>query len=214
VTLDFVGNCGDSAPSDTALTNWAGKQHLYDYFGGAGGGGSTVVNWRGSEYLQVNDNALTGPTLEPNGHVDFLAAYVRGGVQITKLNWGVVDSGLTCSLHQKEQHFSLDTHVLGVDAGGRRATNAVRLSLAAIDRPASQAVFRVDLYASLSVKLDIFDLSGRRVAVLANGLLPRGVSSIVWKCVDRTGAGVRSGVYFARLLSPAGKQSVPVVVVR
>jgi flagellar hook assembly protein FlgD len=53
------------------------------------------------------------------------------------------------------------------------------------------------------VRLEIFDLAGRRVRSLASGVLPAGEVTREWDGRDDRGHGVRSGVYFVRLTTPA-----------
>ncbi|MBN1826939.1 MAG: PQQ-binding-like beta-propeller repeat protein [Candidatus Eisenbacteria bacterium] len=49
------------------------------------------------------------------------------------------------------------------------------------------------------VSLTIHDIRGRRVAKLADKVLPAGRHRLVWKGLDDTGRAVASGVYFARI---------------
>lgn len=57
--------------------------------------------------------------------------------------------------------------------------------------------------------LDVFDASGRRQARLYEGDAPAGTTAMTW-----TAAGGRPGVYFARLLTPAGTRSAKVIASR
>ena len=56
-----------------------------------------------------------------------------------------------------------------------------------------------NLKSETQVKLDIFDLSGRQVAALENGIQSAGNHQIVWDGTDSNGNSVSSGVYFYRL---------------
>lgn len=49
------------------------------------------------------------------------------------------------------------------------------------------------------VRLDVFDISGRRVATLADAAFPAGRHAIVWDGRDTAGRPVATGVYFLRL---------------
>jgi hypothetical protein len=55
-----------------------------------------------------------------------------------------------------------------------------------------------------SVRLEIFDVNGRLVDILADGSMSAGEHSVDWDGRDRTGSNVSSGVYFYRLI--AGKE--------
>jgi flagellar hook assembly protein FlgD len=47
--------------------------------------------------------------------------------------------------------------------------------------------------------LQIFDVAGRRVATLWNGVARQGWNEVTWNSADETGARVPSGLYFYRL---------------
>jgi flagellar hook assembly protein FlgD len=52
-----------------------------------------------------------------------------------------------------------------------------------------------------AVSLEIFDLSGRRVRTLLDGIFSAGVHRAPWDGSDATGAPVASGVYLVRVRS-------------
>jgi hypothetical protein len=56
------------------------------------------------------------------------------------------------------------------------------------------------------VRLEIFDVNGREISVLADGHYASGEYSVEWNGRDRTGSMAASGVYFYRLT--AGKESL------
>jgi hypothetical protein len=60
----------------------------------------------------------------------------------------------------------------------------------------------VGLPRAMQARLELFDLQGRRVRTLADGLLPRGVTRVTWDGRDASGVRVRRGMYFARLRTP------------
>jgi len=57
------------------------------------------------------------------------------------------------------------------------------------------------------VKLDIYDLLGRRVRTLAEGLLDAGKHSAVWDGRNESGQPAAGGIYFYRITA-AGKESI------
>jgi len=63
--------------------------------------------------------------------------------------------------------------------------------------PETAIVF--ELARSGPVRLEVFDVSGRRVAVLADGVRPAGRQRVVWQGRDDAGRALPSGAYFARL---------------
>jgi hypothetical protein len=64
----------------------------------------------------------------------------------------------------------------------------------------------------MDVKLEIYGLDGRRVAVLVDGTRGPGRHEALWEGRDDTGRPVASGVYFTRLtsgsLSRVGKMTL------
>ncbi len=55
------------------------------------------------------------------------------------------------------------------------------------------------LPAAGALRLDVFDVSGRRVTTLLDGMQPAGAHHVVWDGRDGSGASLSSGVYFYRL---------------
>jgi flagellar hook assembly protein FlgD len=53
-----------------------------------------------------------------------------------------------------------------------------------------------------SVRLDVYDVSGRLVKALANEFMGTGPHSVGWDGTSRQGARVASGVYFYVLQTP------------
>ncbi|MBI5836679.1 MAG: T9SS type A sorting domain-containing protein [Candidatus Eisenbacteria bacterium] len=89
----------------------------------------------------------------------------------------------------------------GPPAGGGRA-GRVELSLAPNPMRGSGSV-AFSMPTAGHMVLEVFDVSGRRVARVAEGMFPAGRHSLV---IGPTvlGAAARSGVYFVRLQTPAG----------
>ncbi len=61
---------------------------------------------------------------------------------------------------------------------------------------------RMDLAQGAQASLEVFDLSGRRVATLARGWLEPGRYSFAWSGRGESGAALGSGLYFLRLSAP------------
>ncbi len=61
------------------------------------------------------------------------------------------------------------------------------------------STIRFDLPRSTDVRLEVFDLAGRRVRTLANGTLGPGALAVTWDGCDAGGRTAGSGVYFYRL---------------
>jgi hypothetical protein len=83
------------------------------------------------------------------------------------------------------------------------------LSLAApTPNPAPvSATFRFTLPRTQTASLAVFDLGGRRVAQVVDGLLPAGSHAVEWRT-----EGVGAGLYFARLKTIDGERTVRIAV--
>jgi len=65
--------------------------------------------------------------------------------------------------------------------------------------PAATVAF--ELASPQDVRLEIFDLRGRLVRILADESLPAGRHERVWRGFDSSGKSVASGVYVVRLIA-------------
>lgn len=77
--------------------------------------------------------------------------------------------------------------------------------------PLGETALLVDLAAPAAVRIDIFDLAGRRVRGLADRTLPAGATVIPWDGREHGGARARPGIYFARLAAPGIERTVRVL---
>ncbi len=88
---------------------------------------------------------------------------------------------------------------VGTTTGVESAPQALAL-LGAVPNPFNpQTMVRFSLPAEQHVRLDIYDVQGRLVRTLVDGVRPAGTGEARWDGRDRTGRGVASGTYFARL---------------
>ncbi len=78
--------------------------------------------------------------------------------------------------------------------------------------------FDLELPGSAEVRLDVFDVAGRRVATVVDGTRPAGRHEVAWTPIGDSGARLGSGVYFGRMvLFSEGRREVltgKVVLVR
>jgi beta-lactamase superfamily II metal-dependent hydrolase len=83
-----------------------------------------------------------------------------------------------------------------VSAAGKSGT----IAFAAAPNPAREGTrFDFTLVRDGMVAIEVFDLSGRRVATPFAGWMKAGAARAGWDLTDRTGARVHPGIYFARL---------------
>ncbi len=63
-------------------------------------------------------------------------------------------------------------------------------------------------------RLAVYDVAGREVARLIDGVIAAGEHVVSWEALDGSGAPLAAGVYLARLSTPAGSAATRLVVVR
>jgi flagellar hook assembly protein FlgD len=76
------------------------------------------------------------------------------------------------------------------------------------------AAFELDLPAGGQVRLAVYDVGGRRVRSLEDGLAPAGRHRITWDGRDDRGRPVASGVYWLRLEAGGERRVLRGVLVR
>ncbi len=83
---------------------------------------------------------------------------------------------------------------------GTPAAEAAEVALAVAPNPVFRTTrFAFTLGREADVRLDVFDLSGRRVATPFAGAAPAGTTTVEWSCSNGDAGPVPAGVYFARL---------------
>jgi hypothetical protein len=73
---------------------------------------------------------------------------------------------------------------------------------------------RFHLPRSQSVKVDLFSIRGRRLARLAEGVVPAGWSEVTWDGRDGHGNRVAPGLYVCRIAAEDGTRVRNIVLLR
>jgi flagellar hook assembly protein FlgD len=76
-----------------------------------------------------------------------------------------------------------------------------------------EATIELSLREEASVSLDVFDLTGRRVGTILDGVQPAGVRLVRWDGRGSHGAGLAPGIYILRLQAGDLRQSRRVMLV-
>lgn len=71
-----------------------------------------------------------------------------------------------------------------------------------------------DLPQAGDVRMQVYDIAGRRVRTLASASMPAGNRSVTWDGVDGAGRRVSAGVYFLRLETHGGRQDRRMLVLK
>lgn len=112
-------------------------------------------------------------------------------------NWNVASNWSTAALPTAS-----DTAVIDLP-GTYAVTMNVNVTLAGL-RPApnpsaGKVRMAVDLARAQRLELSVFDVTGRRVAVIHDGILPAGRHSFEWGGASAGAAAPRPGVYLVRM---------------
>ncbi|HEX7880591.1 MAG TPA: S8 family serine peptidase, partial [Candidatus Eisenbacteria bacterium] len=79
---------------------------------------------------------------------------------------------------------------------------------------AATTLIEYALPGAMPVSVRVFDLAGRLVRTLVNGMQPAGAGSVSWDGLDESGNGVPNGAYFYRIESAAGSLSKKMILSR
>jgi hypothetical protein len=185
------------SPADSTATDWSPipAQRLFDYLYQD----STVAYWHATEHLVVASH-------------EYLAAYddLHMAVEFSELIWYPTPG------QSNPYHFALGSaSTASVEESGSRP-GATPLGLITRRlRPGSPNVeLRVELSIAAQVRLQIYDVMGRRCRTLIDKALPAGATDVTWDGRDESGARAASGVYFARLTCGRAQRVVRFPLVR
>jgi hypothetical protein len=94
---------------------------------------------------------------------------------------------------------SVENPPMGLSNGGENPPSAYCLTQEGPNPSEGQTTMRFDIPVPGPVSLKIFDIAGRVIAVLADGMCPAGCHSLVWTGEDESGGSVSPGIYFVRM---------------
>jgi len=87
--------------------------------------------------------------------------------------------------------------VTDVGPGGQPQTYALQQNYPNPFNPTTRIVYSIGATSRISLK--VFNILGEEIATLVGGVQTAGTQSVVWNAVDRSGAELPSGLYYARL---------------
>jgi hypothetical protein len=103
----------------------------------------------------------------------------------------------------------------GIDDGGKKQTPAATAFVGVYPNPFNPTTkIRFNLSSRSRVEIAIFDIAGRRVAVLVDTGLEAGSYEAVWTGRTSSGGRAASGVYFCRLKAGDTAETRKIVLVR
>jgi hypothetical protein len=153
----------------------------------------------GSDHYSFWQNGYESGYLEEN---DFSQVYHTIGDTIGRMDTLYWTKALKCMVAALCDLAEPDTTFSGVETPGDGAVQRGSFALNALPNPAQERTeVRFLLPQTSEVTLDVYDLSGRRIQRLAQGLREAGSYSQTWDAQNAP-----AGVYFVRL--SAGKESL------
>jgi endoglucanase len=79
-------------------------------------------------------------------------------------------------------------------------------------RTSTRIVFPLD--GEEHVRVEIYDVRGRRLRTLVDGVRPAGSNVVAWDARDRSGNRLTAGVYWCRIETPTRREARKLVIVR
>jgi hypothetical protein len=211
-------NAGGMAPGVTTVTrvtgtalDIAGSSGIERYFeispaNNAGLGATVVVHYDESEL-----NGIVEADLEAYSRYDTEGDWFAGDAVVDEVANTVTAAGLN----------SLGTLTLGpggivtdVEDEGGRVPEVTRL-VSVYPNPFNPVTrIRFDLSGRGPVSIVVYDVNGRAVRTLKDGMMEGGSYELIWNGIDSTGARVSSGIYFCRMVTEGTSQTLKMVLLR
>ncbi len=64
------------------------------------------------------------------------------------------------------------------------------------------------------VKIELFDLKGRKIRIIADGIYQKGEQRVSFKAVDESGAALASGVYFIKVQTGSSSKLIKALLMK
>jgi hypothetical protein len=213
--LGLEVNAGGGAPGVTTVTRvtgtaldingTAGIQRYFDVSpaNNAGLGATVVLHYDESELNGIDENNLVG--------------WAERGGAWTKLSSTVdaTNNAVTITGVNVFETLTLGPGIAtGVEDGPAGIPTAIRL--ASIHPNPFHLTTRIvfELSRKTAVHLAVYDVGGRLVSTLVNGVLEAGRHSATWQGVDDSGFRPPSGTYFCRMRAGSVDQTMRMVLLR
>lgn len=183
-----------------AAITWDGSGNLpadnVDMWDNEGGGWvGNLADQLGQDFNIAADPLFCGPTADPDGLT--------------------LATGSPCLPDNNPGGVLMGAHDWGCDQPIGAPVPAAALDLAAHPNPFNPAVvLSYRLEAAAVVRLEVYDLSGHRLATLVNGRQDGGDHQATWNGLDSSGRALPSGVYLAGLRAGTLRSHQKLVLVR
>ena len=183
VTLHWSDNPNQYVSQYEIRRSW-NRNRAYEYAGTVNRGTQT---WR-DEACQITES-LTDSLV----HYQVIGKFSYNGINVNS------DPAIT-SIYGKEGYEMKARNGVPNFVGSRPSPN--RYSIGNYPNPFNPTTIIVyDLVEDARVRLDIFDVSGRLISTLVDGIKTSGDHATVWRATDKTGKSVAGGFYFYRIVA-------------
>lgn len=187
-----------TSPTDELAANWSPQTHvdtlIWDEYRQQPT--DSYFYWKGSEYLHFNTA----------NDVQFMAAYndQTWGISITRVG----DTSLP-ALFVERCGFNWQT---GVDEALPNASPHLEVTGLRFGR--AEIHMEIAAPQATEATITVHDLAGRAVRRLFRGRIGAGRTPVSWDGRGNDGSLLRQGIYFARLSTPLGSDSVRIPILR
>jgi len=146
--------------------------------------------------------------VDGDGDIDLVFHFARDEADIA---CGDTEAWLTGETYNGESFTASDVvwtrPIDGDDDGchgrGGHKVLSERPTLALVPNPFNpQTTVTFSLPQSVRLRVEVYDLTGRRIAVVADEVFGAGANRVIWQGDNSSGRPVASGVYFVRLTGP------------
>ena len=190
-------------------------------FSGQSLAGGSILAW-GQDFL--------GNTQIPDPNEDFVAMGTGGSHSLglksdgTAVGWGMTNFGLSVIPGPNEgfaavsaaylSSYALRSYNTGIAAGSPYMGD-IQIHSVSPNPMSSSAVMRFSVPVPTTLRLDVFDIAGRKVDCVDIGSVPAGENSFLWNCTGTSDADISPGIFFLRLSgSGIDSASYRVVLIR
>ncbi|MBD3179315.1 MAG: T9SS type A sorting domain-containing protein [Candidatus Latescibacteria bacterium] len=168
---------------------------------------ATVV----AHYDESELNGIAEGNLEAYSRYDASGDWFGGGALVDEIANKVTAAGLNSLGTLTLGPDGIVTDVEDEDSGVPEATRLVSVYPNPFN-PATRIKF--DLSKKGPVSIVVYDVSGRAVRTLKDGLMDAGSHELIWNGINNTGSNVSSGIYFCRMLTNGTNQTLKMVLLR
>lgn len=187
----FFETTASADPTDTTVVNWTDPVYLRDV---AEGEPPPLQWWHATEYLRIGATEYLVAWNDNASSIDIMGVFAPASAAVDSF---LLSCPEVAGISHREGH-----------------ADGVRLVVYPLRAGAREVGLRLELPSRMSVRLAVYDITGRRRSTLLDGELPAGATDVTWGGRDEGGARIANGMYFVRLTYATGAQVSKLVMLR